>query len=306
MPGECLHVYQRSFNGFNLFYDVEDFIVFYTIASVLSKVYNVSVLSMCQMIDHVHLLVASDSIDDVSSYVRHYTSLYALEFNHDVGRSGPLFHKSFGSAPKKGGKKIRSAIVYIGNNPVEKKLCKLAEQYRWNYIAYMNNSNPFSVKGYSSSAKMERAKSEVRSMVKANKYLSYVQLRRILYGLSDEERNLLIDYIVWKYYMFDNESLMSYYEGYGDMVHAMKSTAGSEYDIKEVYCSGSDSVYREMLHIVKRDFQIVPAKQVIVLPIEKKLMLASHLKKNTSASVVQIAKFLHLDLSSEGNRLIGR
>ena len=31
-PGECMHIYQRTINGYNIFYDLEDFIVFYTIA----------------------------------------------------------------------------------------------------------------------------------------------------------------------------------------------------------------------------------------------------------------------------------
>lgn len=124
-----MHIYQRSIDGVNVFYDDEDFIVFFSIVSVLKKVYNVVVLEMCIMRNHLHLLVAAGNLEDISAFVRHYTSLFVLMGNHDIGRKGPLFHKSFGSAPKKGGKMIRSAIVYIGNNPVE-KTCAV----RLNYI----------------------------------------------------------------------------------------------------------------------------------------------------------------------------
>ena len=142
--GECIHIYQRTVSGFNIFYDREDFIVFFTIFSVISRLYDVCVLELCLMIDHIHVLLAADSLEQVSSFVRHYSSQYALEYNHSLGRHGSLFHKSFGSAPKKGGKKIRSTIVYIGNNPVEKKLCSNAPEYRWNFLAYISETNPFS------------------------------------------------------------------------------------------------------------------------------------------------------------------
>ena len=303
VPGECMHVYQRSVNGFNLFYDVEDFIVFYTIVSVLSKVYDVSVLEMCMMIDHFHLLTSSASVDDLSAFVRHSSSVFALEFNYDVGRTGPLFHKSFGSAPKKGGKKIRSTIVYIGNNPVEKKLCDRAEDYRWNFLKYINDDTPFSDKVKSPSAELKRAKSEVRYMAECNRYLTYAQVRRLLYGLKDDERKVLIDYIICKYFFFDTDYLLSYYEDCDEMLSAMKSTSGSEHDIKEKYYSGSDCIYRDMYNLVKRDFQIFPVKQVIVLPAEQKLIIARYIKQSLTASHAQISKFLHIDFIGEGNEL---
>ena len=60
-----MHVYQRSIDGVNVFYDEEDFIVFFTIVSVLRKVYNVVVLEMCIMRNHLHLLVAAYNLEDI-------------------------------------------------------------------------------------------------------------------------------------------------------------------------------------------------------------------------------------------------
>ena len=72
-------------------------------------------LEICIMRNHVHLLIAADNLDDISSFVRHYTSLFVTEFNRDIGRTGPLFHKSFGSAPKRGSKSIRYEYDEAGN-----------------------------------------------------------------------------------------------------------------------------------------------------------------------------------------------
>ena len=105
IEGESNHIYQRTVDGVILFYDKEDFLLFYMIVSVTVKKYNVRVLQMCLMIDHVHMLAESESLEVLADFVRDYTSIFAKEYNLSVGRSGRLFAKSFGSAPKKGEKK---------------------------------------------------------------------------------------------------------------------------------------------------------------------------------------------------------
>ena len=137
IPGECMHIYQREVKGYNIFYDLEDFLVFYMIFSTTARHYGVKVMMMCIMPNHVHSLLSSDSLKNISNFIMRYTSLFVREYNRDLGRKGQLFHKSFGSAPKKGGKSIRSTIVYIGNNPVEKALSSVAEGYKWNFLSYI-------------------------------------------------------------------------------------------------------------------------------------------------------------------------
>ena len=146
VAGECMHVYQRTIGGVNIFYDREDYLVFYTMFSVISKLYDITILELCLMIDHIHILVSSDKLDQVALFIQHLTSQFVLVYNRAVGRKGNLFHKSYGSAPKNGSKKIRSTIIYIGNNPVEKSLCLEASEYRWNFLAYIKDKNPFSEK----------------------------------------------------------------------------------------------------------------------------------------------------------------
>lgn len=298
IPGECMHVYQRTINGFNIFYDREDFIVFYTIFSVVAKAYDIVVLEMCMMIDHVHMLLSSESMSEISDFVRHYTSLFVRVYNDAVSRKGPLFHKSFGSAPKKGSKKIRSTIVYIGNNPVEKTLCPTADKYRWNYLAYIGNANPFSEpKPLSScSVRLRNAMKEVDKSVSSGRFLSYAQTRRMFGKLSDGEKEILTDHIIKAYGPFDEEVLLSFYDSKEDMLHAMKATAGSDYDIKEKYYSGSDMIYRDMMRVAM-DYCGAPVRTVTVMKPDLKFELAKLLQQRTNATMMQISKFLHLKLS---------
>ena len=74
----------------------------------------------------------------MAGFISAYTSLYVREFNAHTGRTGPLFEPLYGSAMKMEMKKIRSAIIYMFNNAVEKRLCPKAEDYRWNFLKYYN------------------------------------------------------------------------------------------------------------------------------------------------------------------------
>ena len=301
IPGECLHIYQRTVGGVNVFYDREDFLVFFTVFSVISKLYNVTVLELCIMIDHIHILLSSESISEVSAFIRHFTSLFVHLYNQDIGRKGPLFHKSFGSAPKKGSKKIRSTIVYIGNNPVEKGLCVDAPSYRWNFLAYSERDFPCSryIQPSKCPPRIRAILKEVRDTYAKNSYLSYAQLRRMFDKLSIQEAEYITDYIIKTYYPFDSEALLSFYESYDDMINAMRSTAGSDHDIKEKYYAGSDCIYRDMLKVVRDEMRLQPARKVIVLNKDLKFDAALLLQRKTRATSMQISKFLHMQILSE-------
>ena len=295
-PRECLHIYQRTTSGFNIFYDREDALVFYTIYSVLAKFYNVKVLALCLMVDHVHSLLSSETLNGVSDFIRHYTSLFVSEYNQSIGRHGALFHKSFGSAPKVGAKKVRSTIVYVGNNPVEKALCSKAEEYRWNFLAYLEDENPFSTHKSSSrfSMKLRRAYTEVKGTHARNRYLTYSQIRRAFEGLSESESELLTDYIIRLYLPIDKDMLMSYYASCYDMLNAMHSTSGGEYDIREIFNPGSDKIYEQMVNYVHDELHIFPTRKVIALTTEAKLEIAAILSNRFAASKHEVSKFLHL------------
>ena len=88
-----MHIYQRTISGFNIFYCIEDFIVFYTIVSVYASKFKIILIALCQMIDHTHLLASCGSLEQMSRFISAYTSGFVREFNQFTGRKGPLFKK---------------------------------------------------------------------------------------------------------------------------------------------------------------------------------------------------------------------
>lgn len=301
IPRECNHVYQRGVNGFNIFYDREDFLVCYMILTVVARRRNVKILEVCFMFDHIHILLDSQSCEDMAAFIRDYTSEFVRVYNSSIGREGQLFHKSFGSAPKQGSKKMRSIIVYIGNNPVEKELCRYAEDYRWNFLRYMVCPHPFSVNipARKRSRRLVRSMKYVDVVAQSGNYLNYRQLYNVFDGLSMDEVEFVTDYIVMKYYPFDNGRLLSYYNDWHQMTEAMHSTAGSEHDIVEHWYHRPDDIYIQMADYVKDRFGITPLRRVITLPASQKKALLGELRANVGATSYEACKFLHLDIAQQ-------
>ena len=293
---ECNHVYQRSESGFNIFYDCEDYLMCYMIMSVLAKKHNIKLLQLCIMVDHIHILLESASCESMAAFIRDYTSVFVREYNNSIGRKGQLFHKSFGNAPKQGAKKMRSVIVYIGNNPVEKGLCRYAEEYRWNFIRYMLPKEILKQDGQRGrmSRKLSRCCKRVNAAAKAGAYINYTQLYDMFADLTDAERGALADYIVKAYYPFDVERVMELYDDWQQVVDAMHSTAGSEYDLAEKWYSNSDLIYMAMSSYISEKLNVWPVRNVVQLPFDQKMLLASELKLRTGATDYEVNKFLHL------------
>lgn len=301
IPMECNHVYQRGASGFNIFYDREDFLVCYMILSVVARKRNVKILEICFMFDHVHILLESQSCEDMAAFIRDYASVFVQEYNSSIGREGQLFHKSFGSAPKQGGKKMRSIIVYIGNNPVEKELCRYAEDYRWNFLRYMVSPHPFSVNvpARKRSRRLTRCMKYVGAVAQSGNYLNYRQLHNLFEGLSVEETEFMTDYIIMKYYPFDDSKLLSFYDDWQQMADAMHSTAGSEHDILEQWYHRPDDIYVKMADYIKEHFDISPLRRVTVLPLSQKKALLAQLRVNVGATLHEACKFLHLNFDQQ-------
>ncbi|MBE6251715.1 MAG: hypothetical protein E7111_08745 [Bacteroidales bacterium] len=299
--GDCNHIYQRTKNRFNIFYDLADYLVYYTIFCVAAAKYDVIVLGLCLMIDHIHMLVISRNRKILSNFVSFVSSVFVREYNSSIGRQGPLFEERFGSAPKKDKKKLVSAIIYLGNNPVEKHICTEAEQYRWNFIAYLGSNHPFSedISRKRMSFRLRKAVNIVDSHRAQGLFLNHTILHNMMDGMTTAERNYLTDYIISRYNIISKDELKKHFATYEQLLTSLHSTTGSEYDLKEELDRSSDSVYRKMI-LETRRFLGDYARKAITCDREKKYQLAEHLKRTTNSTLRQILKFLHIVDPAQG------
>ena len=193
--GEVNHTYQRTMSGFNIFYEVEDYLVYYTIFSILAIRYGIVVYGLCLMIDHIHSLISASDRKAFCNFIRHVSLLFVKEYNKAHDRSGPFFEEGFGSAPKIGLKRLRTAIAYLFNNPVERFLCSKAQEYRWNFLPYAQCRNPYSepVRLRQASRALRKAIKEVDGTRERGQHITYTMIRRLFSTLDKQEKNQLTD-----------------------------------------------------------------------------------------------------------------
>lgn len=296
VEGVVHHIYQRTVRRVNLFYDIEDYLVYFTIFSIASLHYNVTILGLCLMFDHIHMLLKADNRLAMSEFVRQVTSMFAREQNTDVGRKGNLFQARFGSASKRGLKAFRTAIAYLFNNPVEKQLCSRAEEYKWNFLAYATSDHPFSspIINRNMSQALRQALKEIKTAREEERHLRYGQLTRMFSKLDSLEKMKLTDYIISVYNPIDYAELIKCYGTYQDMLIAVNSNTGSEYDIKEDRSAFSDTEYLRMMNVLRDVEGIKSIRKVTGYTSDEKMRLFNLLKRHLSCPDKQLQKFLRL------------
>ncbi len=296
-PDAFQHIYVRALQYFVIFYTMEDRLVYYTIFAVMARKYQVTVLALALMFDHIHHLIKVKDKETMGKFVGVTTSTFAMAYNRDSGRKGPLFWKAFGNANKRKDKDVRSSIAYNYNNSAEKKLFARAEQDRWNLLAYIDSTHPFSkeIDRKSASKKLLGSMDTAFLYHARNEYLDYPVVRRLFQGLEPDEQEQLLDFIISLYLPIDKEALLRFYRSYDDMVLAINSNTGSEYDINEFFDPESHQGFVKMLEVTAHSSFADDPRSVILAPDGQKRQIADRLRKLTGASIGQIKRFLHME-----------
>lgn len=295
-PNTVQHVYQRTINGYLLFYSIKDYIVFYTIVSVIARRHGVQVLGLCLMVDHFHILCICQKKTQFSAFMRDTTRWYALLFNKFYDRKGSVFTPRFGSASKVGEKKVRNAIAYLYNNPVERKLCAKVEQYRWNFLAYAEKKYPFSAAKEETrqSASFRKAVFTVQAQRKSEEPLNYAMLNLLMKDLTPSEKQRLTDVIIKEYAFINYGAAASYYKSFRKMVSAINDNTGSEYDVEEIFEPGTDKIYYRLMSAIDKIDAFHDIHQLLNAPEEDRRAAGLRLQILTHCSDQELQKFLRL------------
>ena len=299
--GILTHCYQRSADDGVLFYTYSDHLVYFTHYCILARKYGIRVLSLCQMPDHIHDSVTADRKEDLAKFKRQVNTDCSRCWNERFHSKGAVLKARYGSAPKLDAKKGRSNLVYVGNNPVERKLVKKAEDYRWNYLAYARSDHPFSDQLTIRNARwpLRKAVREVKLQFRAGKPLNYVQLQRLFQPLNHKESLQLTDFIITTYNCIDFDAAIRFFDSHQDMLTAMHATTGSEHDIKEVFVGKTDAPYVQMAAFLLKNRYLNDIHDLVSLTLDQKYDLFCKLRPITDAPGEQIAKFLHMPLKRE-------
>ena len=143
--------------------------------------YKINIIAYCIMDNHIHLLIETNTIENMSKFMHKINLKYAQYYNFiENGRIGYVFRDRFTSEPILDEKHLYNCIRYIYNNPVKAKIVEYPYQYKYsnyNDRKYNLNNEPYDIEEYAF-ADVDISKEEVINNI----------VRKS--GLSKEELNL--------------------------------------------------------------------------------------------------------------------
>lgn len=230
-------------------------LILYSIEASLAHKYGITIISACYMFNHIHRCEIAPTKDALTEYEGETASLFTRLYNQDKSRSGKLWLSPFGSAVKRDGKNVRACINYIHNNAPEKKLCSRAIQYKWDYLAYATDSQPFSKKYVQREAtkNMKQYVHSVRTQAQNGSHLDYLFLKTARQSLDKTEWLQLIDLIISSYHLVNYAVAAEYFGSMKSLMTAPDDNTGKEFDIKEDFGSSSFLPYCRMFNLVKKN-----------------------------------------------------
>ena len=291
--GAWHHIYAITQNGGVLFYRITDRLSFYTIVAVFALRYNMIVVGLCIMFTHIHLMVMPADLTQLRAFMQQILSTFARVIIQDRGLKETVFKRPFGSAPKVSAKEQRASLLYLYNNPVEKKLCSHAVDDRWTFLAYARETFPFSKKlvKRNVSYALRTAVDVVDKEAAAGRYLRPALLRNLFQPLSREEQEQLTDYIIQRYQFINHDEAVSRFDSYETMLAAADAASGKEFDIGEVFDPFSDIAYREMAHLAAR-YHLFDDWKLLHLDPQEQERWARAVRSACGATEKQVEKFL--------------
>lgn len=294
-PYATQHIYLRCRDLGVLFYSIQDRLVYYTLAATHSRKKRVRIVAASFMFTHIHQSADAPTKQDLECYLRNTDSAYSRLYNAYHGRKeGQLFDKPPGRSQKFSYKDKKTNLIYVFNNHVEKGLCRKAIQERWSFLAYAFSDHPFSEKIdlKTASRTLCRALRLVDRRVGKNKALEYADLDRIMPLLDAVETEQFIDYVISRYALIDFSAAVSLFESAEDMVRAVNSTTGGEYDISEDYSVMKDTPYVELTEFFSRNGML---GRIFTMSPGEKMDCMMAAKRYTDASDEHLKRFFHID-----------
>ena len=289
-----VHIYQHSIDWGIIFYDDVYIIAHFLKLCCLAEKYQIKVFGMCYMLNHIHYLVASQTIENLRLFMQTLTSSFALEYNKHTEHRGSVFPSPFGYAVKNKSKAFRSCHNYIANNAPEKNIVRKAIDYKWNFLEFSKTNHPYSnriIQKYCSKD-FRLFYKEIQTLHDKNIEIKMRRLRHIKNCLDKSEWLQYVDSLISTYNVIDFESSASVFGGLDSMLSAPDDNTGSEYEFNEDTFNYIP-FYRYLTILSNR--MILCNFSPYALEKQTLKELVNEMKNRTQCTTKHLSLFFHLD-----------
>ncbi len=130
-PGEVYHVVNRGALKITLFLSDHQYHLFIKLMHHYADRYKISVLALCLMPNHIHLLVRVEEGGDLSRFIGNTCAQFSRMVNQYLRRSGTIFQGRFHASHVSDDRYFKTALRYIHLNPVKAGL--VTHPFGWEF-----------------------------------------------------------------------------------------------------------------------------------------------------------------------------
>jgi putative transposase len=144
MTGYPVHVTNRGVERRRLFFEADQYEDFLRLLRFGKERYPVSVLGLCLMPNHFHLIALAREDGALSEYLHWVQGIYSRDLRQRTGTSGygHVFQQRFWSGPIADGWHLRNVLRYVESNPVAGQLVKYSQDWPWGSLALRQTKSP--------------------------------------------------------------------------------------------------------------------------------------------------------------------
>ena len=125
------HIMVQGINRSYIFEDSKDKEYYIKFFKEKADEYELDILTFCVMDNHVHFVIHTESIDELSAFMHKINSKYATYYNKKYDRVGYVFRDRYKSQEIISESQLYKGINYVYNNPVKAKMTLTPKDYKF-------------------------------------------------------------------------------------------------------------------------------------------------------------------------------
>lgn len=141
---QFIHVMVQGINKERIFLTEREKLEYVKLLNTYKDEYAIKIIAYCVMNNHVHILINTDNIENLTKYMHNVNTSYGIYYNKNNKRVGYVYRDRFKTQVINNEKHLYNCIIYIHNNPVKANICRDANEYRFssykNFL-YKENEN---------------------------------------------------------------------------------------------------------------------------------------------------------------------
>lgn len=103
---------------------------------------NIKILAYCIMGNHMHILIYSEDVNEISKLMQRTNTSFAKLYNKINNRVGYVFRDRYYTQPITTEKQLFNCLAYIHNNPIKANLVEKLDKYKYSsYSEYLKDKD---------------------------------------------------------------------------------------------------------------------------------------------------------------------